>query len=78
MTLMTVPCFKTGLLFSDSAQSPHEEKLIEHLLMRYNRFSRPVAKERDSLEVMFGVSLQQIVLPGKPARTVATPSPTPT
>ena len=47
----------------DAVPGPHEERLIDDIFSRrrYNRLSRPVAKETDALEVVFGLSLQQIV-----------------
>ncbi len=44
-----------------SLQSPQEEKLIDDIFQSYNRLARPVAKYQDSLEVKFGLALQQII-----------------
>ena len=42
-------------------EGPSEEQLIRDIFDKYNKYSRPVPKEDDSLEVKFGVSLQQII-----------------
>ena len=48
---------------SDSQQGYHEEKLINDIFNKrmYNQYARPVENETDALEVLFGISLQQIV-----------------
>ena len=46
---------------AESKQGPSEERLIMDLFERYNKYSRPVQNENDSLEVNFGISLQQII-----------------
>jgi Neurotransmitter-gated ion-channel ligand binding domain len=42
---------------------PDEEKLIDYLFnnSRYNLLSRPVSDESDAVNVVFGLSLQQII-----------------
>ncbi|XP_058446829.1 neuronal acetylcholine receptor subunit alpha-7 isoform X2 [Malaya genurostris] len=45
----------------DSLQGPHEKRLLNHLLATYNTLERPVANESESLEVKFGLTLQQII-----------------
>nr|ASO96849.1 nicotinic acetylcholine receptor subunit alpha 6 [Rhyzopertha dominica] len=42
-------------------QGPHEKKLLDNLLGPYNVLERPVANESESLEVKFGLTLQQII-----------------
>jgi len=44
-----------------SHQGQHEEKLIKDLLNGYEKLARPVKNENESLEVEFGLSLNQIV-----------------
>jgi hypothetical protein len=46
---------------TDSIQGPHESRLIKKLMKNYNELSRPVKKETDAVEVVFGMSLQQII-----------------
>ncbi len=46
---------------ADSSQGPSEEKLIMDIFEKYNKYSRPVKKENESLEVSFGLTLQQII-----------------
>ena len=50
-------------LLTDSHQGEQEERLINTIFERrkYNRLARPAAREEESLEVKFGVALQQIV-----------------
>lgn len=48
-------------LFTDSLQGYHEKRLLNHLLNTYNSLERPVANESESLEVKFGLTLQQII-----------------
>ncbi|XP_038110414.1 neuronal acetylcholine receptor subunit alpha-7 isoform X8 [Culex quinquefasciatus] len=45
----------------DSLQGPHEKRLLNNLLATYNTLERPVANESESLEVKFGLTLQQII-----------------
>ena len=40
---------------------PHERRLINDLLGRYQSMERPVFNETESLDVMFGLNLQQIM-----------------
>ncbi|KAK9718867.1 Neurotransmitter-gated ion-channel transmembrane region [Popillia japonica] len=44
-----------------SQQGPHEKRLLNNLLGPYNILERPVANESESLEVKFGLTLQQII-----------------
>ena len=44
-----------------SAPGPSEDRLIMDLFEKYNKYSRPVKNENESLEVNFGISLQQII-----------------
>ncbi|XP_065094187.1 neuronal acetylcholine receptor subunit alpha-7-like [Ochlerotatus camptorhynchus] len=48
-------------LITDSLQGPHEKRLLNNLLNTYNTLERPVANESESLEVKFGLTLQQII-----------------
>lgn len=48
-------------LFAGSQQGPHEKRLLNNLLAPYNILERPVANESESLEVKFGLTLQQII-----------------
>lgn len=52
---------KKTFLFTDSLQGPHEKRLLNNLLATYNTLERPVANESESLEVKFGLTLQQII-----------------
>lgn len=54
---------KWCLYYADSLQGPDEERLIEYLLTNnsYQPLSRPVRSEDMAVEVVFGLSLQQIV-----------------
>ncbi|XP_063700655.1 neuronal acetylcholine receptor subunit alpha-7-like isoform X2 [Culicoides brevitarsis] len=47
--------------FKDSLQGYHEKRLLNHLLNTYNSLERPVSNESESLEVKFGLTLQQII-----------------
>lgn len=49
------------ILFTGSQQGPHEKRLLNNLLGPYNILERPVANESESLEVKFGLTLQQII-----------------
>ncbi len=51
----------TPFLLTETVEGPSEEQLIRDIFDKYNKYSRPVAKEDDALEVNFGVSLQQII-----------------
>ncbi|GIY75306.1 neur_chan_LBD domain-containing protein [Caerostris darwini] len=46
---------------SDSAQGPHEKRLLNDLLSNYNVLERPVANESEPLLISFGLTLQQII-----------------
>lgn len=48
-------------IFTDSLQGYHEKRLLNHLLATYNSLERPVSNESESLEVKFGLTLQQII-----------------
>ncbi len=58
---MVLLCFPS----TDSHQGPSEEKLIWDIFgkdnEKYNNLARPVKDESESLEVKFGISLQQII-----------------
>ncbi|CAL1283246.1 unnamed protein product [Larinioides sclopetarius] len=45
----------------DSAQGPHEKRLLNDLLSSYNVLERPVANESEPLLISFGLTLQQII-----------------
>nr|ABJ09670.1 nicotinic acetylcholine receptor subunit 6 isoform III [Musca domestica] len=49
------------VIIKESCQGPHEKRLLNHLLSTYNTLERPVANESDPLEVIFGLTLQQII-----------------
>ncbi|KAG8178949.1 hypothetical protein JTE90_027828 [Oedothorax gibbosus] len=49
------------ILFEDSAQGPHEKRLLHDLLSTYNQLERPVANESEPLLLSFGLTLQQII-----------------
>ena len=61
--LIPHPLLTGRISFTDSLQGPHEERLIDDILVRrrYNRLARPVSRESDALEVKFGLALQQII-----------------
>ncbi|GIY30749.1 neur_chan_LBD domain-containing protein [Caerostris extrusa] len=46
---------------ADSAQGPHEKRLLNDLLSNYNVLERPVANESEPLLISFGLTLQQII-----------------
>lgn len=50
-----------SILSTVSEQGPHEKRLLDALLKSYNTLERPVANESEPLEVMFGLTLQQII-----------------
>ena len=39
----------------------HERRLLNDLSLNYNMLERPVAEEADALEIVFGLTLQQIL-----------------
>lgn len=49
------------IYFSDSAQGPHEKRLLNDLLASYNILERPVSNESEPLLISFGLTLQQII-----------------
>ena len=53
MVLLTWP--------SDVHASPHERKLLKDLLENYNTLERPVFDESEPVELLFGLTLQQII-----------------
>ena len=53
--------FECSILIAESVQGPHEERLIDDIFNRYNKLARPAEFENQSLEVKFGISLQQII-----------------
>ena len=40
---------------------PHERRLINDLMANYKTLERPVANESEAIELMFGLTLQQIM-----------------
>jgi len=48
---------------ADCEGGPEEERLLNDLFTdnQYRQLARPVANDNDTLEVLFGLSLQQIV-----------------
>ena len=40
---------------------PHERRLINDLMKKYNNLERPVANESEALVLKFGLTLQQII-----------------
>lgn len=50
-----------AIIFSDSAQGPHEKRLLNDLLSSYNVLERPVHNESEPLLISFGLTLQQII-----------------
>ncbi|XP_017892843.1 neuronal acetylcholine receptor subunit alpha-7 isoform X1 [Ceratina calcarata] len=45
----------------ESLCGPHEKRLLNKLLSTYNTLERPVVNESETLEVKFGITLQQII-----------------
>lgn len=54
-------CFYFLSKFVESHQGPHEKRLLNHLLRNYNTLERPVSNESETLNVRFGLTLQQII-----------------
>ena len=50
-----------SLLFSDVQGGPHERRLLNDLLEHYNTLERPVYNESEPLQLLFGLTLQQII-----------------
>lgn len=48
-------------LISDVQGGPHERRLLNDLLEHYNTLERPVYNESEPLELLFGLTLQQII-----------------
>ena len=44
-----------------SQASSHESRLLQNLLKSYQKYERPVAIESEPVELIFGISLQQII-----------------
>ena len=40
---------------------PHERRLLNDLLEHYNTLERPVYNESEPLQLLFGLTLQQII-----------------
>ena len=51
----------TFSFFSGVYSGPHERRLINDLLEKYNDLERPVFNESDALTLKFGLTLQQII-----------------
>ena len=47
--------------FADVHCGPHERRLLNDLLEHYNTLERPVYNESEPLELLFGLTLQQII-----------------
>ena len=52
---------KVFLSFADVHGGPHERRLLNDLLEHYNTLERPVYNESEPLELLFGLTLQQII-----------------
>lgn len=48
-------------VLADTIEGPSEERLIMDIFEKYNKYSRPVRNENESLEVNFGLTLQSII-----------------
>lgn len=46
---------------SDVLGGPHERRLLNDLLEHYNTLERPVYNESEPLQLLFGLTLQQII-----------------
>ena len=49
------------MLFSGVYSGPHERRLLNDLLEKYNNLERPVFNESEALKLSFGLTLQQII-----------------
>ena len=59
---MGVPTKSDGfLIFAGVWSGPHERRLINDLMKKYNNLERPVANESEALVLKFGLTLQQII-----------------
>ncbi|XP_052826361.1 neuronal acetylcholine receptor subunit alpha-7 [Octopus bimaculoides] len=56
-----LPLFTYLILPKGSLQSAEERRLLETLFASYNPLERPVANHTDTLLVLFGITLQQII-----------------
>ena len=56
-------CAKNSIDFSLAGvwSGPHERRLINDLMSKYNNLERPVANESEALVLKFGLTLQQII-----------------
>lgn len=50
-----------SLFFAGVWSGPHERRLINDLMTKYNNLERPVANESEALVLKFGLTLQQII-----------------
>lgn len=48
-------------IVSDVLGGPNERRLLNDLLEHYNTLERPVFNESEPLQLMFGLTLQQII-----------------
>ena len=46
---------------ADVLGGPHERRLLNDLLEHYNTLERPVYNESEPLQLLFGLTLQQII-----------------
>ena len=49
------------LSIADVLGGPHERRLLNDLLEHYNTLERPVYNESEPLQLLFGLTLQQII-----------------
>ncbi len=49
------------LSVADVLGGPHERRLLNDLLEHYNTLERPVYNESEPLQLLFGLTLQQII-----------------
>ena len=61
-TILPILMISTSFFVPKIKASPNEERLLDDLLENYNPLVRPVMKDSDAVEVLFGISLQQIFL----------------
>ena len=59
--IMDYYSFLMFLFFLGVQSGPHERRLINDLLERYNNLERPVFNESEPLDLKFGLTLQQII-----------------